>query len=114
MSHVGWAEEEDRGGNRQYCAERARVLLHMRPFDTAAMLDRVAFLDCALHELSDEHWRVGRESGALRFDGADNRSFERWLVLFEIERNLLIGHTAQLRLDQEDIGDQPHDERHDD
>jgi hypothetical protein len=86
----------------------------VRTFDAAAVLDRAALLHCALDQLAHERGRLRREPRTLRFDGADNRGLERRLLLFEIERDLLVRDAAQQRLDEEHVRDEPHDEGHDD
>jgi hypothetical protein len=62
-------------------------------------------LDCRLDQLAHERRRrVGGRASSFGFHRRDDRGFERRLVLFEIERDLVVADATHQRADQEPAG----------
>ena len=109
VAHVGGAEQEDRHGDREHAAERAGIAADGIALDATAVFERAHLLDGVLHQLPHERRRRGRLPGPLGFHGADDRRLERRFVLLEIQGDLLVGHAAQQRPDDAQVG---HDRDH--
>jgi hypothetical protein len=69
-----------------------------------------ALLDGLGDELLDERARFPVPSLAARLDRADEHRLERRLLLFEIQRDLIVGDPAPQRPDDEEV-DRPDDGR---
>jgi len=72
-----------------------------RLFNLARGVHRVALLDRLLDHPPHQHRRLGLAAGAMGFDGAHQNRFERRLVFFEVERDLLVRHLVTQRTHQE-------------
>ena len=66
----------------------------------AAVVERAALVDRLLDQLFNQARRVCRAAGfgvRRRFDGADQRGFERRIAFLEIHRHLRVGDAAAER-----------------
>jgi hypothetical protein len=72
-------EERRRGGK---CRQRNRVPLQPGAIDRHAVVDRATLRDGLLNEPFDKLLRLAFLRGRRGFDGAQNRRFERRIVLF--------------------------------
>ena len=109
VAEVRGTEPEERDGADGERRERQAVAAHRHALDAAPAFNLLALVHRRLDELADERRRVRRVGAAVaRFDGADDGRLQGRLVLFEVERDLLVARAAHQR-PHEQVADQAHE-----
>ena len=109
VPEVRGTEPEERDGADGERRERQAVAAHRHALDAAPAFNLLALVHRRLDELAHERRRVRRVgASAARFDGADDPRLQGRLVLFEVERDLLVARAAHQR-PHEEVADQAHE-----
>ena len=101
----GRAERNEQGGGYGNAAEQIALLSQASALDRQTVFERVALLDCLVHEPIDQHGRrsvIAALDGRDRFDGAQNRGLEGRVFFFEVKGDLSVRDAPTQRLHEAD------------
>ena len=96
------ADHHDEYRGDRDAGKAGRPLLQRRLIGAARGIHPDACVDRLLDDLADERFRLGGDTAvAARLHRAEQRRLQRRLMLFEVERHLLVAHLPAQRPDHE-------------
>ena len=105
-------EPERQQRNHRHRGQRRRVATQRLLLHASGCVHPHAGFDRLFDDAPDERRRFRHVPALTRLDRAQQRRLERRLVLFEVERHLLVGHAASQRNEEEPVGRGRHHHEH--